>query len=186
MAKTEKLEEAIKNLKEYRDSSLCGYCRNNADLMMDALQATIDIDRNVEQVVKSKMAHPGFTQLPRLNRELHELRDKSYRMLDEGTVSGQVAEKGNTGNFQPLLGGVGQRFMARGGGTEYQATGQRVGPLRGLLPLNGAKSVQGNTGANHGGGIIMDIVDSIRPRNLMGQWRGTGVRRRYTENEKTE
>lgn len=93
----EELIEARKALIDYRDKSLCGYCREYASTMIDTLDAMIDIDKNMEQIVATKMNHPKMATMPALNKTMQGLRQKSSEMLN-GTPdtrgAGRIAGSG--------------------------------------------------------------------------------------------
>lgn len=101
----EELTDARKALNDYREKSLCGYCREYAGTMIDTLDAMIDIDKNMEQIVATKMNHPKMASMPSLSKTMQGLRQKSGEMLN-GTENAKRAG-GISGR------GLGLRDMAK-------------------------------------------------------------------------
>jgi hypothetical protein len=104
----EELIEARKALADYRDKSICGYCREYAGTMIDTLDAMIEIDKNMEQIVAAKLNHPKMAAMPSLNKTMQGLKQKSDEMLN-----GVGAPSGSAGRRATPGGGFGLKGMAR-------------------------------------------------------------------------
>lgn len=100
------LAGAREALQKYREKSLCGYCREYADTMIDTLDAMVDIDKNMEGIVMAKMGHPKMSSMPQLSETMRGLREKSAEML-RGETGERRRDARNGGIF-------GFREMARG------------------------------------------------------------------------
>jgi hypothetical protein len=68
---------------EYRRRTLCGYCKNNAEIMKDATRAVRETEEKLTEMAMVKLKHPGLTKLPELNRTVHSVRDMAYREANE-------------------------------------------------------------------------------------------------------
>jgi hypothetical protein len=78
MAGIDHLRTALDEVRKYREETLCGYCRDVADTVIDSLATTIETDGLVHEIIER---HPRTFELPSVRDSLHETRDLARRQL---------------------------------------------------------------------------------------------------------
>lgn len=88
---TDHLRAARAAMQAYREESPCGFCREDADAVIDMLDKDIEFETLAGEIVRREAAHPKATLVPERARQLASARDEAARRL--GAAPARPAER---------------------------------------------------------------------------------------------
>jgi hypothetical protein len=75
------LQAARAAMVRYRDGSLCGSCKEDAEVIIDTLDKSIDFEGLMREYVAKGASHPRAALLPERRRQIAEARDEVAHRL---------------------------------------------------------------------------------------------------------